>query len=219
MNYIKYFFASRHNIISLTIISILMYLLYYFFLDISSDNHKNNIFFQSNIVSILSFSFYLFVFYKLFNEGYYRFIAINFSKNKSITVIYTDILSTSLIGIFSWIIVYCISILVYYENHNFDIEYIKKHLIYFLIFQLFLSLLAYYLMAIKTSVWVLFISIGYLFFEDAIVIMSKDTIGNYLPKESFVRLFTENSVSTIFISLSYIAVLLLLTYKKNYKII
>ncbi|MRM96152.1 hypothetical protein D1Z97_03975 [Riemerella anatipestifer] len=219
MKSIKLFFASRYNVISITIVSILQYLLYYFFLDISSSNHKNNIFFQSNIVSILSFSFYMLVFYKLFSDGYYRLIAINFSKNKSIGIVYTDILRILLIGVFSWMLVYCISILIYYGKSNFDFEYIKKYFIYFVLFQLFLSLFACYLMSIKPSVWTVFISIGYLFFEDTIVMMNKDTIGNYLPKEIFVRLFTENSILTISVSLVYISILLLLIYKENYKTI
>lgn len=219
MNSIKLFLTSRYNVISVTIVFILMYLFYYFFLDISTSSHKNNIFFQSNIVSILSFSFYMFIFYKLFSDGYYRFIAINFSRKKSIGIIYKDILRILLIGISCWMIVYCISIPIYYRNYNFDFEYIKKYFIYFVIFQLFLSLLAYYLMAIKASIWTIFISIGYLFFEDTIAMMNKDTIGDYLPKESFVRLFTEDFMLTILVSLVYISILLLLIYKKNYKMI
>ncbi len=141
MKSIKLFFASRYNVVSITIVSIVQYLLYYFSWILAVAVIKTT-FFQSNIVSILSFSFYMFVFYKLFSDGYYRLIAINFSKNKSIGIVYTDILRILLIGVFSWVLVYCISILIYYGKANFDFEYIKKYFIYFVLFQFFsLSLL------------------------------------------------------------------------------
>lgn len=219
MNAIRLFFISRYNVISLTITGIMMFLLYYFFLDISGSKYKDIMFFRSNIVSILSFSFYLFIFYKLFSDGYYRLIAINFSKNRSRGIIYTDILKVLLIGIISWMIVYVMSLLSYSRQSNFEFEYLRKHFIYFVLFQLFLCLLAYYLMSIKANVWTIFISIGYLFFEDTIAMMNKDTIGNFLPKESFVRLFTEDSKLPILASVSYICILLLLIYKKSYKAI
>lgn len=216
------FFIANKNLVSLIITIIIIVILYILYLETSLSKNIVNHFFGASFVTIPIVSFYLFYFNYLFRNNYFRFLNLNVSKINFFSYIINSILFLSILITIISIFIYSTLNYIYFNNIYFNFL-LLKNIIYFYIFNLFLSSLSFLINSYSTSFWMFLGAIFYFLFEDMLVLFLKQNkinLSDFLPQQNFINIFLDSEwQKTFFIPFIYITFIVILIFKKNYRIL
>ena len=216
------FFISKRNILSLLITIVTIVLLYILYLKTSHSKNIVNHFFGAGFVTIPILSFYLFYFNNLFRNNYFRFLNINVSKISFFNYLLNLVLFLSALVTIFCVLIY-ITLNFIYFNHNIFSFLFLKNIIYLFIFNFFLSSLSFLINSYTTNFWIFLGTIFYFLFEDMLVLYLKQNeinFSDFLPQQNFINIFLDSGLQkTFLLPFIYIALIITLIYKKNYRIL
>lgn len=216
------FFISKKNILSLIITIITIVLLYILYLETSHSKNIANHFFGAGFVTIPILSFYLFYFNNLFRNNYFRFLNINVSKISFFNYILNSVLFLSILITIFCVLIYITLNLIYFNDIILSFLFLKN-IIYFFLFNFFLSSLSFLINSYTTNFWMFLGTIFYFLFEDMLVLylkQNKINLSDFLPQQNFINIFLDSGLqNTFLIPFIYIALIVILIYKKNYRIL